>query len=195
MNSNTAVKVSLGGTHLDGNTEALQNLVAALAEDVQANDSLVRTLADELVGGRTLVLRLHHGVVHGSEAGSVDLDRVTELLTSLGLGKTNAANSGVREDDRGDVGVVEVSVLLATEKTVSKTTSSGDSNGGQFHTSVADVTQSVNAVNIGVLVLVDLDVALVIKLNTGILQIELLDFRCTTDGPQNAVDVHGVLAL
>jgi len=68
VNGNTAVKVGLGGTHFDSNTEALEDLVTALAKDVQTNNSLVRAFADKLVGGGTLVFRLHHGVVHGSEA-------------------------------------------------------------------------------------------------------------------------------
>jgi len=99
VNGNTAVKVSLGSTHLDGNTEALQDLITALAKDMQTNDSLVGALTDELVGSGTLVFGLHHGVVHGSEARRVDLDRVTELFAGLGLGQTDAADSGMGEDD------------------------------------------------------------------------------------------------
>jgi hypothetical protein len=195
VNGNTAVKVSLGSTHLDGNTEALQDFITALAKNVQTNDLLVGTLADKLVGGGTLVFGLHHGVVHGSEARGVDLDGVTELLASLGLSETDTADSGVGEDDRGDVGVVEVGILLATKETVTETTASGDGNGGQLGTGVADITQSVDAVNVGVLVLVDLDVVLVVKLNAGALQIELLNLGGTTNGPKNAVDIHGVLTI
>jgi hypothetical protein len=195
VNGNTAVKVSLGSTHLDGNTEALQNLITALAKDVQTNDLLVRTFTDKLVSSGTLVFGLHHGVVHGSEAGGVNLDGVTELLAGLGLGKTDAADSGVGEDDRGDVGIVKVGILLSAEETVTETTTSGDGNGGQLGTGVANISKSVNAVNVGVLVLVDLDVVLVVSLDASVLQLELLNLGGTTDGPQDAVDIHSVFTV
>jgi len=88
-----------------------------------------------------------------------------------------------------------VSVLLAAEETVTETTASGDGDGSQFHTGVADIAQSVDAVNVGVLVLVDLDVVLVVELDASVLQLQLLNLGCATDGPQDAVDIHGVLAV
>jgi len=101
----------------------------------------------------------------------------------------------VGEDNRGDVGVVEVSILLAAEETVTKTTASGDGNRGQLHAGVANIAQSVNAVNVGVLVLVDLDVVLVVNLDTSILNLELLDLGSAANGPEDTVNVHGALAL
>jgi hypothetical protein len=195
VNGNTVVKVSLGGSHLDGDTKALQNFITALTKNVQTDNLLVGTFTDNLVGGGPLVILLHHGVVHGGEAGSVDLDRIAKLLASLGLGETDASDGGVREDDGWHVGVVEVGVVLASEQAVPKTTSSSDGDRSQFDAGVADVAESVNALDVCVLVLVDLDVVLVVELNTGVFQVELLNLGSAANGPEDRVDFHGALTL
>jgi hypothetical protein len=68
---------------------------------------------------------------HGGELGVVDLDLVIAVaLTGLRLGKTDAANLGVREHDGGDVFVGDLGVLQLgrAEEAATELATSGDSN-------------------------------------------------------------------
>lgn len=107
MDSNTAIKVLLSSTHLNSDTEALQHLANAETEDVQTDHLLLRTGTDDLHLGRVLGLLLWGQadiVEHRGELRVVDLDLVVAVaLAGLGLGETDRADFGVREDDRGDV--------------------------------------------------------------------------------------------
>ena len=117
MDSNTAIKVLLSSTHLDSNTETLQHLTDTKTKDVETNNLFLGTGADDLHLGGVLGLLLGGQadiVEHGSELGVVDLDFiVTVALAGLGLGETDAADLGVREDDCrnvlvGDLGVFQL---------------------------------------------------------------------------------------
>lgn len=100
VDGDNRIEILLRGTHLNGDTETLQNLGAVLAENVQAYNLLLLAGAHQLVLGGALVLGLHHRVVHGGELALVDFDvLVAKLLTGFGLGETNGADLGVREDD------------------------------------------------------------------------------------------------
>lgn len=115
MDSNAAIKVLLSSTHLDSDTEALQHLADAKTKDVQTNNLLLGTGADDLHLGGVLGLLLGRQadvVEHGSELGVVDLDLVVAVaLAGLGLGETDAADLRVREDDCRNVLVGNLGVL------------------------------------------------------------------------------------
>lgn len=133
MNGHTAVKVGLGRTHLHGNTEALEHLTDSEAENVQTDNLLLRTGADDfhLGGVLGLLLLRHHAVVHGRELGVVDLDLiVTVALASLRLGQTNGTDFGVGEDDGGDVVIVELGGLELgrAKEAAAQMTTSGNGN-------------------------------------------------------------------
>lgn len=111
VDGDAGVEVLLRGAHLERDAEALEHLAGAEAHDVQADDLLLGPLADDLVLRGALVLRVHHGVVHGSEVGLVDLEVLAAvLLDGLGLRQPDGADFGVREDDARDSGVVEARV-------------------------------------------------------------------------------------
>ena len=116
MDSNTAIKVLLSSTHLNSDTEALQHLTNTKTKDVQTNNLLVGTGANDLHLGGVLGFLLGgqaNIVEHGSELGVVDLDFIVAVaLAGLRLGEADAANLGVREDDCrnvlvGDLGVFQ----------------------------------------------------------------------------------------
>lgn len=95
MYSNTAIKVLLSGAHLDSDTEALQHFTNTKTQDVQSNNLLLGTGADNLHLRRILrlLLRRHDVEEHGGELGVVDLDLViTVVLAGLGLCETDTAN-------------------------------------------------------------------------------------------------------
>lgn len=90
MDSDTGVKILLGGTHLHGDTETLQHLAGAETHDVQTDDLLLGASADELVLCGALLLGVHHRVVHGREVGRVDLEvLLAVLLLGFGLGQAD----------------------------------------------------------------------------------------------------------
>src|SRR5690606_27302004 len=109
MDRHATIKVSLRRAHLDRDTKALQHLRRALANDMQSDDALVGPRADELVARGTLLVRVHHGVVHRHKARLVHLEILAPVLgLRLGLCEPNRANLGVPEDDARDHVVVEL---------------------------------------------------------------------------------------
>lgn len=129
MESNRAVKISLGGSHLDGNSETLEHLIATLSDNVDTDNLLLGACADKLEGRGSLV-RLH-GIVHAREFGHIHVQVLgTVLLLGLLLSQTNRSGSRVRENDRGDVSVIQLRVLelLGSEKAIRQTTTSSNSD-------------------------------------------------------------------
>ena len=61
------VEIGLTGAHFYGDGEALDDLVGALTDDVNANDLFFRSLNDELEGGRFLVWFVYHAEVERLE--------------------------------------------------------------------------------------------------------------------------------
>lgn len=115
MDSNTAIEVLLSSTHLDSNTEALQHLTDAKTKDVQTDNLFLGTGANDLHLGGVLGLLLWGQadiVEHGSELGVINLNLVVAVANAgLGLGETDAADLGVRENDRRNVLVGDLGVL------------------------------------------------------------------------------------
>lgn len=199
MDGDTAVEILLGGAHLDSDTETLQHLSAAEAGNVQADNLLLGTGADKLVSGGSLLLGLHHGVVHGGEVGLVDLDVVLAvLLNGLRLRQADAADLGVREHDGGDVGVVEMRILVlgASEQTLRQTTSRSNGDRGQLDLA-SDVAEGVDVLDAGVLVVVDGDVTLLVRLEAGGVDAEVLGRGRAANGPDEVVEaaLGGLLAV
>lgn len=190
MDGHAVIKLRLGSAHLDRNAKALEHLVAVATEQVDTNHLLLRTSADELVSGWLLVIE--HGEVHVDKLGLVNLDvGVTKLSAGLVLGQTNRTRGGVREDGSRHIGVLELAVLelLATKETVGETTASRNGDRGEFIVT-ARITKRIHAGGTCVLVLVNDDVALVVRLDLSGLEVKFLDVRGTTDGPQHAFDLE-----
>lgn len=133
MDSNTAVEVGLCSAHLYGNTKALQHLADAKTKDVQSDDLLLGTGADNLHLSRVLGLLLsgHEAVVHVCKLGVVGLDLVIAvLLAGFGLSETDGADLGVRENNSGNVLVRELGGLElgGAEETATQLATSGNCN-------------------------------------------------------------------
>ena len=84
----TVIKVSLGCSHLDRHSEALQHLVAAPSHHVEADHFLLRPGADQL--HHRLRLPGGHGVIQRGELRLVDLQvLLAELFLGFLLSQTN----------------------------------------------------------------------------------------------------------
>ena len=93
-----------------------------------------------------------------------------------------------REDNRGDVFVVELIALVfgRTEETVGEPSSSGDGDGGQKPLA-SHISDRSDAGNTGILVFVDNDVAPGGGFNTKVVQTKAFCVRLTTDCPQENI--------
>lgn len=141
-----------------------------------------------------LLFRLHHRIIHGREIRLVDLDvGIPVPVAGFLFRQPDGTDFRVREDDRGDIAVVEFGVFVfrAAEEAVAELAAGGDGDGGQFNFA-ADVAEGVDVVDVCVLVVVDDDVALLVLLHARFFQAEVFDFGGTADGPEEAVDVEGV---
>ena len=67
VDGDSVVEIGLTGAHFDRDGEALDNLVGALADDVNADDSFFGTLDDELEGGRLFFVFFDHAEVERPE--------------------------------------------------------------------------------------------------------------------------------
>ena len=166
MNCHAAIEIPFARAHLDRDPEPLQHLGAADAEDMQAYNLLVLARAHELVAGRALVGRFHHGVVHGREAGGVNLDRVVAVLRArFRLCETDGTDFRVSKDDGWDEIVVELGgvELRAAEETVRELAAGGDGDGGQLDLTT-HVAERVDILDVCVLVIVRNDLASLVLL-------------------------------
>lgn len=100
----------------------------------------------------------------------------------------------MREDDGRDVLVREVVVLVlgTAKETVTQATASSDGDGGEEGLAL-DVTNGVDAVDVGVLVLVDNDVALLVNVDTDLVEANAGNVRVTANSPDKDVDLEGLV--
>jgi len=182
------IEINLASPHLDSDSEALDDLIGALADYVDTHNSLFGTLHDELEGCGLLVILLNHAEVEGLERSFVNLHRVPVLFAGFWLSQADGSHGRVREDDRGDVFVVEFVVLefRRTEETVGKPSASSDGDGGQ-EPFAGDVSNRSDTGNVGVLVVVNDDIALGGGLDTKGLQTEGFGVGLTANCPQENV--------
>jgi len=71
VNGHGVVEIDLPSAHFDGDGEALDDLIGALADDVEAHNAFFGALHDELEGGWFLMMFLDHAEVEGLEGSSV----------------------------------------------------------------------------------------------------------------------------
>ena len=71
MDGDSVVEVNLASPHLDSDGKALDDLVGALTDDVDAHNPLFGTLNYELEGGGLLVMLINHAEVEGLEGSFI----------------------------------------------------------------------------------------------------------------------------
>lgn len=188
VDSNSTVEISLSSAHLYGDGETLDDLIGTLTNDVDPNDSFLGALHDELEFCGFLVLFVDHAEIERFEGGFVNFQGVSVLLSSLWFGQTDGSYGRVREDNRRDVFVDELIILVfgRTEETVGEPPSSGDGDGGQKPLA-SYISDGSDAGNAGILVFVDNDVALGGGFNANVVQTKVFGVCLTTDCPQENI--------
>ena len=118
VDGHRVVEVLLRGAHCDGHGDALHHLVDSLADAVGADDFKVREvmtivfavdLADEFEQAGLLVMLVSRGEEHVGEARGKHLDVIFAKFFDSSLSReSNGADRRVGEDNRSDVGVVDL---------------------------------------------------------------------------------------
>ena len=111
VNGDGVVEINLASPHLNSDSEALDDLVGTLTNDVEAHDPFFWTLHDELESGGFLVVFVDHAEVEGLEGSFIwmrislnmaggqgkqgsrtNLHSVSVLLSGLWLGQTDGSH-------------------------------------------------------------------------------------------------------
>ena len=71
MDGDSVVEIDFSSPHLDGDGEALDDLIGALADDMDAHDPLFGTLYDKFEGRGLLVVLINHTEIEGLERSFV----------------------------------------------------------------------------------------------------------------------------
>ncbi len=186
MNGDAVVEVRLGGAHLHGHAEALQDLVHGKADAVQAGHLLFRADADQFHPGGLAMLGQRR--VHGGELAAVDLDLIfTVFGDGFRLGQPYGADGWVAEHHCRHQIVVEVLIGLVVEQPLGETAARRDGYRGELD-AAGVVTDGIEVGDGGILELVGRDKALLVERDTGGGQVEVVGGRDTADGPDQAVD-------
>lgn len=186
MDSDTVVKVCLGGTHLHGDAETLQDLVHRKADTVQTDHFLFRADTDQLHPGGLAMLGQRR--VHGGELAAVDLHLIFTIFgDGFRLGQANGADGRVAEHHGRYQIVVEVLVRLVVKQPFGETTARRDGHRGELD-ATGVVTHRIDVGDGGVLELVGRDEALLVQRDACGSQIEVVGSRYAADGPDQAVD-------
>ncbi len=190
MNGDAVVEVRLGGAHLHGDAEALQDLVHGEADSMQADYLLFRPDADQFHPGGLAMLG--QGRVHGGELAAVDLHLIFPVLgNGFRLGQADGADGRVAEHHGRHQIVVEVLARLVVEQPLREAAACRDSHRGELD-AAGVVTDGIEVGDGGVLELVGGDEALLVQGDAGGSQIEIVGGGHATDGPDEAV--HGEVA-
>ena len=205
MDGDAGIEIPLLRPHLHGHPEPLHHLRAALTQDVQAHDPLLLPFAYQLVLGRIELLLLGgvEVVEHGGELRMVDLDVLPAIfLRRLRFRHPYRSHFRMCKNHRRYEVVVELRVrqvraplgVLGAEYTVAERPAGGDGDGCQFRLA-GDVAEGIEALDGGVLVLVDHDVPFRSQLDAHTLRFQPFDFRRAPDGPEKLVDLELVAVL
>mmetsp|Transcript_13088 Transcript_13088/g.34917 ORF Transcript_13088/g.34917 Transcript_13088/m.34917 type:complete len:412 (-) Transcript_13088:508-1743(-) len=188
VNGHARIKVLLRGAHLHGHSEALENLISCDAEDVEAHHALILRLDAHKLHG-SACLALSDGVVHVDELGRVHLDVVLAILgNGLLLSEAHRANGRVGEDHCGHEVIVELGLGLAVKEAVRELAAGGYGNRGELNLA-RDVAHCIDPLHVGLLVVINRDVALIGELDTRLVQSEGLDKGLAARGGEETVHV------
>lgn len=150
MDGDSPVEVLLGGSHFDGDPEALHHFIHAAPHGVEADDPFIFADNDKFHEGGDFVVS--ESVEHAVELCLVDLVLAVNLLGLL-LVEADHAEGRMCEHDGRDVVVVKTALGLPAEEPVGQLLPGRDGHWGQLHLA-GDVAERVESCDVGVLKIV-----------------------------------------
>lgn len=190
MNSYTSVKISLFSTHFDGDSKTLHHLINSSTVCMDTQNSLVIRFQTnylektELSFGTVLNQRKEHVV----KLTSVDLNVLLAVLFGgIFLTEPDNTDRWMGEDYCGDLLVVHFDLGFSSEKSLSEDSSATDGDWSQ-HKLASYVSDCVDPLDGRVLVLIDPNAAVIIKLEARVLETQQICIRSSSSRNQYLVD-------
>lgn len=113
-NRNRIIKISLGCTHLQRHSKALQHFIRAKTHGVDTHDFFFIAYSDQFHFG--WLTKAGESTIHRGKCARIDLHLViTILLTGIFLGQANSTNGRVTEDNSGNVVVIQMLIRLVVD--------------------------------------------------------------------------------
>mmetsp|Transcript_66979 Transcript_66979/g.187195 ORF Transcript_66979/g.187195 Transcript_66979/m.187195 type:complete len:315 (-) Transcript_66979:658-1602(-) len=189
MDTNSVVKVCLGGTHLDSNCDTLNHLTGTVRCHMDTDDLVCVGIDNELEEG--VGFRLGEGVLHGSETRCVDIN-ILELFQGFGFCVSHSSDFGIGKDSGSDKFVVD-RAIHSTKESIGQamTFHQGDRSQGD---TVGDVSHRVDTLDVGSRVLIHRNKA-VFCLDTCRFQVEVVQLSLSAGGHQHLVAFHFLSVL
>mmetsp|Transcript_23280 Transcript_23280/g.39792 ORF Transcript_23280/g.39792 Transcript_23280/m.39792 type:complete len:340 (+) Transcript_23280:200-1219(+) len=181
MYPNSVIEILLRGTHLHGNGHSLDHLPGTVRGHVTSHHALRFRFHDEFE--ERVGFALGEGVLHGTETVFVHVD-IAKLGHGLLFGVSDGTNFRRGEDGGGDVFVVH-GPIHAAEESVGKTVSFHQGHGSQGH-AIGNVSNGVDAGNVGLRVLIDRDEC-IFSVNSSGVKVESINLSLASRGIHNGI--------
>ena len=190
MNGDRPVKVGLGCAHLQRNSKHLRQFASVGPQNMDAQN-LVRVRIDDQLHHHLLV-PARKGVLHGTEAGLVDVE-VRRPLQRLFLSEANRSQLRLGEDGRCDEAVIHRPGLAAKDG-VGKGMAFADGHRGEIGP-VGDVAHGIDRRNGGAGRFIHPDGTVLTHFDTSLLEAEARNVRAAADGKEDLIGGQRLAAL
>ena len=187
MDRDGRIELGLGRAHGDGNAERLDHFARGRADDVNAQHLVRFRMHDELHEG--LFLAARQRALHGAEARLVDID-LAMGLAGLRLGQADRAQLRLGENGGRDDRVVDRERLVRIDG-FGKGLAFADRNRRQRRP-VRHIAHCVDALDIGLRIFVDQNLAIVAELHPCPVEAQPLGLRHAARGIHHRIGVDRV---
>ena len=181
-----ASKSDFLGAEPDGNAEKLGHFAGIGAADVAAQHAVGFAVHHQLHQHALVAARQR--VLHGAEAGFVDID-LGIVLAGLGFGQANGADFRLGENRGWNERVIGLHILAA-EDIVGKGLAFADGDGRQVH-AVGDIAHGIDIVRRGARIVIDLHGIVRREINAGIFQAQIHDIGKPARGKHDLAGAEG----
>ena len=184
MDRHRVAQIVEGDAALQRHREPLQDLVGALAQQMDADDAAFFAHADQLE--QTALRRIGQCVQHRPEPGAISPHRIAVLGARVLFAQAHAGQRRMREDHGWNVLAIEQRRGAGIEP-IHQPTRGGNRHRGQRRVG-GDIADRIHAVDIGRVGRVHDDAALVVKHNARRFQTQIIGIRAPTGREQQRVE-------
>ena len=162
MDAYRRVKLCLGGASTDGYGHTLNDLARIRPHHVDCQHNVVTAPYNHL--HERPFLTPGQGVLHRFKRGFIDIQVAAMSLHRLSLGRTDGADIWLTKNRRRDVVIVEVLFRSVGEQVVGDAHAFFDGHGGELY-AIRNVTNRIDIVDAGLIVIINQDLTAVTKCN------------------------------
>ena len=131
-------------------------------------------------------------IVHVDEVGRVADNMIgTELLLGGVFSQAHESNGRVREDHTGHIVITHLQVLLSSEDAKSHNSSLSDCHWSKVDL-ISCVSNCIDSLHIGILVLVNFDGSVTSELDSGVIELQPREIRLPSESRENLFSVNSL---